>query len=224
MCLPQGQQRGASRLPPVWSGFAALLGAGAGAGACFAAGGGREAAERRRLLLPCLLCAVGFPAILQVHGLSVATLRFWLLLWLLVLLALTDMRTGLIPDRWLLAGVGLFALSAPFMEGEPLAGLLGGVTVSVPLLLLVLLADKISGKETMGGGDVKLLFVTGLFFGWQLGLLHLMLACAVGIVLAPIWKQGGKNVPFAPAICLAGLGAMLWGERMLEWYLSLFGL
>ena len=211
-------------MPPVWSGFAALLGVGAGAGACFAAGGGREAAGRKRLLLPCLLCAAGFPAILQVHGPSVVTLRFWLLLWLLVLLALTDVRTGWIPDRWLLTGAGLFVLSTPFVEGEPLAGLLGGVMVSVPLLGLVLLADKISGKETMGGGDVKLFFICGLFLGWRLGLMHVMLSCVFGIGLAPVLKKGDGTLPFAPAICLAGLGVMLWGERILEWYLSLFGL
>ena len=162
------------------------------------------------------------------QGFDLHLVRSGLLLWLLALVALEDLHSGVISDRWLLAGAGLFALWAVFLSGAPLwalgFGLIGGVAVSVPLLGLVLLADRIFRRETMGGGDVKLFFVCGLFFGWQLGLLHLILSCVVGLALAPLLKKRDGTLPFAPAICLAGAATVLFGKGFIAWYLSLFGL
>lgn len=44
----------------------------------------------------------------------------------------------------------------------------------------------------MGGGDIKLLFLTGLFLGWQRNILCLLIACVLGIVFAFIFPE---NVP-----------------------------
>ena len=41
----------------------------------------------------------------------------------------------------------------------------------------------------MGGGDIKLLFLTGLFLGWQRNILCLLIACVLGIVFAFIFPE-----------------------------------
>ena len=63
------------------------------------------------------------------------------------------------------------------------------MTVAGGLLLLSLYMDKRMQRETLGGGDIKLLFLTGLFFGWKGNLLCLVLACVAGIV----WGLAGKR-------------------------------
>ena len=176
------------------------------------------------------LCAVVLPALIWRYGLgSLATLRFVALFYLLVWVALIDIETGEIPDRQILSGIVFFAWMTVARNGDVgtvlLGGLLGGLAVAGPLLGLVLLADRIFGRETMGGGDVKLFFVCGMYFGWQLGLLHLILSCVTGLALVPlVRKDGSRELPFAPAICVAGALVMLFGEGLIAWYLSLFGL
>ena len=77
------------------------------------------------------------------------------------------------------AGAGLPAVGA--LLGE---ALFGGLALAVPVLVLVLVADRVFGRESMGGGDIKLFFVAGAYFGWQQGLFLILAACIIGIVWA----------------------------------------
>ena len=92
------------------------------------------------------------------------------------------------------------------------------------LLLVVLLYEKVRKVEAMGGGDIKLLFVTGLFLGWKLNLLCLFAACVLGIafgLLAPK-KDGAPLFPWGPAITAAALLTVMYGQGVLDWYMGLF--
>ena len=93
-------------------------------------------------------------------------------------------------------------------SGRLADGLLGGFGVALGLLAVVTVLEKRMGREAMGGGDLKLLFVTGLFFGWKGNLLCLILACIFGIVFGLL--AAGRAFPFA-ASCRksAVLGAYL---------------
>ena len=81
------------------------------------------------------------------------------------------------------------------------------------------------GREAMGGGDLKLLFVTGLFFGWKGNLFCLILACIFGIVFGLLAAgRGGEKgapIPWGPSIALGAWVTALAGEPFIRWYLSL---
>ena len=90
------------------------------------------------------------------------------------------------------------------------------------VLLLALLMEKLLRRDAMGGGDIKLLFLTGLFLGWQKNLLCLLLACVVGILWGLIRaKRGQQGLPWGPGIALAAWCAALFGQNLIDWYLSL---
>ena len=103
--------------------------------------------------------------------------------------------------------------------------LLGGFAVVGVLLLLVHAMEKRLGREAMGGGDLKLLFVTGLFFGWKGNLFCLILACLIGIVWALLAArksgESGRPIPWGPSIALGAWVTALAGEPFIRWYLSL---
>ena len=128
-------------------------------------------------------------------------------------------------DRFIAAGVVLFAVTL-FVEPEPFRrlvdGLLGGVGVGGGLLLLSLYMDKRMKRETLGGGDVKLLFLTGLFFGWKGNLLCLVLACVVGIVWGLAGKRRGEAIPWGPSIAIGAWITALAGQPFINWYLGFF--
>ena len=78
----------------------------------------------------------------------------------------------------------------------------------------------------MGGGDIKLMAMIGAFLGWQAVLLTTLLASVVGglvgVVLMAAFGKGRKYaVPFGPFLTAAALVCLLWGDRMIAWYLGL---
>jgi leader peptidase (prepilin peptidase)/N-methyltransferase len=75
----------------------------------------------------------------------------------------------------------------------------------------------------MGGGDIKLLFVAGLYFGWTRTLFLILVACVAGIVFGMARASDEERAfPFGPAIALACWVTMLVGDGVVSWYLSLF--
>jgi len=108
--------------------------------------------------------------------------------------------------------------------------------IGIALIVVVLVADKVFGRESMGGGDLKLYFVAGLYFGWQQGLFLVILSCIIGIIVAAVSarpsseKDGqasgvlGHAIPFGPSIAAACIVTMLVGKPFVTWYLSLLGL
>ena len=96
----------------------------------------------------------------------------------------------------------------------------GGLSIGVGMLLLSLLFDKVTGKESLGGGDIKLFFMTGLYLGPWVGLFNLILSCMIGIGF--VLFMGQKRIPFGPALPLAAFISLLVGNDVVNWYLGLF--
>ena len=96
------------------------------------------------------------------------------------------------------------------------------------VLLLVLGMEKLLGREAMGGGDIKLLCLTGLYLGWMKNLLCLLLACVLGIVFALVTLKrrstegDARLIPWGPSISAAAILTLLWGDAITAAYLSLF--
>ena len=167
-----------------------------------------------------LISALYYLSIVLRFGLSVDALRLLILGSLLLTASLVDLDTMELPDGLLLAAALAALLRLP--DGWKSA-LLGAAAISIPLLLLVLLADKLLGRETMGGGDIKLVAVLGLHFGSLQTLFLLILACVLGLCLGAAMKKAkDAPFPFGPALALAGWFTALFGTSLVSWYLSLF--
>lgn len=86
-------------------------------------------------------------------------------------------------------------------------GLVGALVLGGGSLAVSIAFERLAQRPSMGGGDVKLLAVVGLFLGWERGLWCLFAACLVVLVMqmASRFREGGKGIasqtfPFAPAI------------------------
>ena len=92
--------------------------------------------------------------------------------------------------------------------------------------------------EAMGGGDIKLLFMSGLFLGLAENVICLILACLIGIAFGLVAAGPSKNpedappegqpeemapgaFPWGPSIAIAAWISMLCGNELANWYLSL---
>lgn len=86
-------------------------------------------------------------------------------------------------------------------------GLVGALVLGGGSLAASIAFERLAQRPSMGGGDIKLLAVVGLFLGWERGLWCLFAACLVVLVMqiVPRFREGGKGIgsqtfPFAPAI------------------------
>ena len=132
-----------------------------------------------------------------------------------------DLDLQIIPD-----GLNLFilvlALPAIYFSGRPLPEhLIGLVAVSLLLFLVAILSNG-----GMGGGDIKLMGAAGLFLGWKLILLALIVGSVVGAIISLILlaaKKAGRKtmIPFGPFLSLGIAVAALFGEDLIWWYLML---
>jgi leader peptidase (prepilin peptidase)/N-methyltransferase len=77
----------------------------------------------------------------------------------------------------------------------------------------------------MGYGDFKLLAALGAWMGWQYLLVIILLSSIVGAIVGSIIlvtsKQGRNTaLPFGPYLAAAGWIAFLWGDQIIQAYLS----
>lgn len=86
-------------------------------------------------------------------------------------------------------------------------GLVGALVLGGGSLAASIAFEHLAKLPSMGGGDIKLLAVVGLFLGWERGLWCLFAACLIVLVMQAVSRvrEGGKGIasqtfPFAPAI------------------------
>lgn len=198
-----------------------------------------------------LLCAAYFASIVAAYGLTVHALALCVLGCILMGLSLVDLDTFTIPNGFIAAGILAWLVTFAFygvdvtsiglgtlmlgLAGSPvlavlLDGLIGAFAVAGALLALSFAFDKVVGRQSLGGGDVKLLFVVGLYLGIAGSVLNLIVACVVGIAFSFATqraraRQGSEDprvFPFGPSIALATWFTLVLGPTLLGWYFSLF--
>ena len=105
------------------------------------------------------------------------------------------------------------------LGSELLYSLLGALLFGGGMLGLTLLFDRITGKEGMGGGDIKLFFVCGLYVKPGCILLLLLFSCFLGLMLTALLKK--KRIPFGPSIAAAAVLTSFFGPELMQAYLRL---
>lgn len=206
-----------------------------------------------RYTLAELLLAAYFVSMVWVYGLSVHALALCALGCLLLGLSLVDLDSYIIPNGFIAAGIAVWAVSFAFyglpsqhmglgslfagLPGGPAAavaadGLAGAFGVAGVLLVFSIAFEALTGKVGLGGGDLKLVFMAGLYLGLAASMLNLLLSCVLGLVFNLVWArthpQGDPQAPaprafpFGPAISAAVWLTLLFGSPVLSAYLGLF--
>ena len=164
---------------------------------------------------------------------------------LLVAAAVIDLRTLRIPNL-IIAGLALlwiawrvalgfggmfagtdfltsFVAPDPFKRVSFATGVIGAIALGGGLLVVTAVYEAVTKKRAMGGGDIKLLVMVGLFLGLERGVACLLVACVVSLLLALIlprvqWgdrsmtTENGypilRELPFGPSIAIGAAFAL----------------
>ena len=174
-----------------------------------------------------LLTGLTYLIIYLIYGLSVQTLIYIILSSALIIIAFIDLNEQIIPDVISLPGIviGLIlSFIVPYISfiNSVLGALIGGGII----LIIAWVGSIIFKKEAMGGGDVKLAAMIGAFLGWRYTIISLFLGFFIGalvgiiLILSKI-KSKEDMVPFGPFIVLGSIITLLWGEKILAWYIGI---
>lgn len=141
------------------------------------------------------------------------------LLSLLVIIAVIDYRHRIIPNKLLLVGTTAgVALNLAVGKSGWLQMLLGFAAGGAVLLVVT-----IASKGGMGGGDVKLSAMLGVYLGWQDTLQTIFLASVLGALAGfGLVLAGRANrhtaIPFGPFLAVSAFVQYLWQPLLNSWY------
>ena len=154
--------------------------------------------------------------------LSWMTLISFIVSMILLVISMIDWKIMEIPNGLVLSLL-VIAIIRYFLAPIPLIdSIMGMFCISVPMFGLIMLIP-----DGFGGGDVKLMFAAGALLGW----VNIILAGFIGIVIAGVYasyllinrKNGRKDhIAFGPYLCMGIYVAMMFGDQIIKFYLSLF--
>lgn len=171
------------------------------------------------------LNGVMYVLIVYLNGANVESLLYGALVSALIVLSVIDFRTYEIP-----LGINIFILIIGIIntildtlkdKNNLLEHLIGMIAVSGFLAIIY----YITKGRGIGGGDVKLMATCGLFIGWKLIILAFLLGCILGSVIHIIRMKISKAdhvLAMGPYLSAGVVIALLWGNSIINWYVSFY--
>ena len=128
---------------------------------------------------------------------------------LLIIVILSDYYYMIIEDSVLIIFSLFLIIEIYFIYGLNilLNSLLSAFISFIIMLLLKLFGDFIFKRESMGGGDIKLVAVFGLVIGWELSIISIFLSAFIALPVSVFILKTNKNheIPYGPFLSIAAL-------------------
>lgn len=163
-------------------------------------------------------CAASVPFFFR-FGIGVQSFYRAGFIFVLVHASAQDVRTITVRRSDLLAGLVWWLLWKAYpgssFPDRVMDGIIGGVAISGLLEAVADIFQKMTGKCGIGNADVTMFFITGLYLGFRLNVLNLILASVAGIAaafIAGFREKKARNdlIPFIPEIALSTYALMLF--------------
>ena len=183
-----------------------------------------------------LITGILFLFSLYRFGLTLALLHSCLFISVLIPIAWIDARWYIIPNAIILVGliagaavtlfIALIHRNPSYLIEHSIGAIVGGVSIA----LIAVVGTFLFRKRAMGGGDIKLMILIGLFLGGWPHLLIVIMTSAftgsiVGLSLVALGKRsgGGSRIPYGPFLVIGSLLDLFWGNQIWGLYLTLIG-
>lgn len=132
---------------------------------------------------------------------------------MLIIVIISDYQTMIIPDELLIFTSILLIIEIFIKSGISvlLNSILNGIIMFTIMLIIKLIGDFLFKKESMGGGDIKLMFLYGLVLGWPTSCISICLASFIGLPISLVLLNKTKNheIPFGPFLAISAIIVIL---------------
>ena len=98
-----------------------------------------------------------------------------------------------------------------WLQKSGINGIINALIHAVIMFLIMFTIKKIGDimfkKESMGGGDIKLMFIYGLVLGWPTSCMSIGLAAFIGLPVSLILlkKNNNHEIPFGPFLAVSAI-------------------
>jgi leader peptidase (prepilin peptidase) / N-methyltransferase len=146
----------------------------------------------------------------------------------LIALCFIDLRHQILPDEITLPGLALALVYSGFRPDLSLRQALVGAAAGAGFLLVIYTAYwLLRKKEGLGMGDVTMMLLVGAYLGWLKAFFTLLVGsfagALVGVFLLSFRKKNLQfSLPFGTFLAPAAFVALVWGDRIIRAYLSLY--
>jgi len=161
------------------------------------------------------------------YGLTLQSLLFLLFTAALIIITFIDLDYQIIPDIISIPGIFSGIGASFFIPIMSWLESIFGILIGGGFLLLVAIGYKwLTGREGMGGGDIKLLAMVGAWLGWKAIPFVLFSSSLIGVLIGGgsvlITKRGARTkIPFGPFLSLASIIYVFFGPELINWYIRL---
>ena len=168
-------------------------------------------------------------------GVTLEGLLALVFITLLIPISVIDARHYIIPNVLILTGLILglvIVCGIAYQRADVwylLTRLIGAMAGGMVLWLIAVVGGAILRKKAMGGGDIKLMALNGLFLGaWpEQAMVIAFSALSGAIVGTALIVSGVKSrqspIPYGPFLSGAAVLVLLWGDSLWRMYLQFVG-
>ncbi len=138
---------------------------------------------------------------------------------ILIIISISDIKYYIIPNEVIIAGSIIiiieFIINSLITDVSIINGvvmpILNGLGAFAILYLFKIFGDALFQKESLGGGDIKLLFLIGLVLGFDMSIVVIFIASFIALPLSVISliKNDNNVLPFGPYLSLASVIVLL---------------
>lgn len=138
---------------------------------------------------------------------------------ILIIISISDIKYYIIPDEVLIVGsiiiIVELIINSLIMDVSLINGvvmpILNGLGSFALLYLFKVFGDAVFQRESLGGGDIKLLFVIGLVLGFDMSIVIIFIASFIALPLSVISliKNDNNILPFGPYLSVASIIVLL---------------
>ena len=133
----------------------------------------------------------------------------------LIIIIISDIEYMIILDEVLIFAIAAIVILDVIDIGlyETSIKVLSGAGAFVTMLLIKKLGDIMFKQESLGGGDIKLMFLVGLVIGYEMSICNIFFATflAFPIALFLLISKKDNIIPFGPFLSMSAIILYIWG-------------
>lgn len=156
----------------------------------------------------------------HVFGFSYTALISLIFISALIIVIISDIEYMIILDEVLIVSVILIIIVNILDVGlfHTFEKIGYGCISFLTMYVIKLLGDHLFQKESLGGGDIKLLFLFGLVLGYPIAILTIFMATFIAFPIAIYILISNKDslIPFGPFLCMSAILMNIWGISFSE--------
>lgn len=142
-----------------------------------------------------------------VFGLNYDLLITLAIISLFMIVIVSDFTYYIISDE-VLIGINCFLILVYFLK-EGVTGMLlhvaSGIFLFLVMYLIMVIGNLVLKKESLGGGDIKMMFTFGLILGPVIGIFSIFVSSCIAlpVSLFIMYTKGDNIIPFGPFLLIS---------------------